>query len=142
MRLTRAGEYAIRCILYMTAKGTGTLISKKEIASRCAIPLQFLSKIALELKKAEILEIRQGPKGGFIIKKNPEDLTLLTVIEAIIGEIYLNDCIARPSQCSASPKCPVHKVWQKARRQLRNTLNSVTFEQLAKDPECIPDFRE
>ena len=142
MRLTRAGEYAIRCILYMTSKGTETLISKKEIASRCAIPLQFLSKIAQELRKAGIIEIRQGPRGGFILTKNPADLTLLTVIEAIIGKIYLNDCIARPEQCTASSKCPVHKVWHKARRQLRRTLDSVTFEQLAKEPECIPDFRE
>ncbi len=142
MRLTRAGEYAIRCILYLTAKGEGVLTSKKEIAARCGIPPQFLSKIAQELQKARIIEIRQGPKGGFILTTNPDKLTLLDVIEAIIGEIYLNDCIARPNQCTASPKCPVHRVWNKAREQLRQTLNSVTFSELAKDPSCLPDFRE
>ncbi len=140
MRLTRAGEYAIRCILYLAAKGEGVLTSKKEIAARCEIPPQFLSKIAQELQKARIIEIRQGPKGGFILTRNPKDLTLLNVIEAIIGEIYLNDCIARPNQCTASPKCPVHKVWNKAREQLRSTLDAVTFSELARDPNCLPDF--
>lgn len=142
MRLTRAGEYAIRCILYLSAKGPGVLISKKEIATKCAIPPQFLSKIAQELQKARIIEIRQGPKGGFILVQDPENLTLLKVIESIIGEIYLNDCIARPSQCTASPTCAVHKVWIKARKELRSTLGSVTFDELAKDPLCIPNFEE
>ena len=140
MRLTRAGEYAIRCVLYLSAKGEGMLTSKKEIASKCGIPPQFLSKIAQELQKARIIEIRQGPRGGFILAQNPEELTLLNVVEAIIGEIYLNDCVARPNQCTASPKCPVHRVWNKAREQLRNTLNSVTFKELASEPNCLPDF--
>ncbi len=142
MRLTRAGEYAIRCILYLSAEGEGVLTSKKDIAARCAIPPQFLSKIAQELQKARIIDIKQGAKGGFILARDPASLTLLEVVEAMIGEIYLNDCIARPSQCNASPKCPVHKVWQKARNQLRETLASVTFKELAADPSCLPDLRE
>ncbi len=140
MRLTRAGEYAIRCILYLAYKGPGVLVSKKEIAAKCAIPPQFLSKIAQELQKARILEIKQGPKGGFVLTSEPDELTLLDVVEAIIGEIYLNDCIARPNQCSASSTCAVHKVWGKARNELRRTLQSVTFKELAKDPSCIPNF--
>lgn len=140
MRLTRAGEYAIRSVLYLAAKGEGVLTSKKEIASRCGIPPQFLSKIAQELQKARIIEIKQGPKGGFLLTRDPDELTLLNVVEAIIGEIYLNDCIARPEQCTASSLCPVHRVWHKAREQLRNTLDSVTFSELAADPSCLPDF--
>ena len=140
MRLTRAGEYAIRCILYLSYKGQGVLVSKKEIAAKCAIPPQFLSKIAQELQKARILEIKQGPKGGFVLTSDPGKLTLLHVVEAIIGEIYLNDCIARPNQCAASSKCAVHKVWGKARAQLRKTLDSVTFKELSADPVCIPNF--
>ncbi len=140
MRLTRAGEYAIRCIMYLSYKGKGKLVSKKEIAAKCAIPTHFLSKIAQELQKAKILEIKQGPRGGFVLTKDPSELTLLEVIEAIIGEIYLNDCIARPEMCEASNICAVHKVWQKARRELRNILNSVTFDKLVKDPKCIPNF--
>ena len=142
MRLTRAGEYAIRCILYLSTKGEGVLTSKKEIAAKCAIPPQFLSKIAQELQKARLIEIKQGPKGGFILTKNPGELTLLNVVEAIIGEIYLNDCIARPNQCSASNTCPVHRVWIKAKDQLRQTLDSVTFAELAREPRCIPNFEQ
>jgi Rrf2 family protein len=136
MRLTRAGEYAIRCILYMSKQGREKLVSRKEIADACEIPHHFLAKIAQELAKAGIIEIRQGAKGGFILIKDPYDISMLQVIEAIIGEIYLNDCIARPESCKASPVCSVHKVWETARQQLRTTLGSVTFQQLLDEQVC------
>lgn len=138
MRLTRAAEYAIRCITYLAKQGRGVLASKKDIAERAEIPPHFLSKIAQDLAKAGFIEIRQGARGGFSLLKAPKDITLLDVIETMIGEIYLNDCVARPSSCNATDKCAVHRVWTKARKQLRATLREATFDQLIQDKTCIP----
>lgn len=140
MRLTRAGEYAVRCILYMSKKGKEKLVSRKEIAEACDIPHHFLAKIAQELAKAGIIEIRQGAKGGFVLVHDPAEITLLEVVEAIIGEIYLNDCVSRPESCKASPVCGVHKVWEKARQQLRDTLKGVNFAALLEDNACNFQF--
>ena len=137
MRLTRAGEYAVRCVLYLSKKGKGVLVSRKEVAEQAVIPTHFLAKIAQELAKVGMIEIRQGAKGGFVLLMNPEEITLLQVVEIVIGEIFLNDCVVRPESCGASPSCSVHGVWMRARDQLRNTLGSVTFAELIKEPVCI-----
>ena len=138
MRLTRAGEYAIRCILYLAKRGKGVVISRKDIAEHAEIPQHFLAKIAQDLAKAGLIEIRQGAKGGFSLSKDPQDITLLEVVETMIGEIYLDDCVARPSSCDILNACAVHKVWMKARIQLRQTLNEATFDKLVNDKTCIP----
>lgn len=138
MRLTRAAEYAIRCILYLAKKGQGELASRKDIAENAEIPLHFLAKIAQDLAKAGLIEISQGAKGGFSLIKKPQDITLLEVVETMIGEIYLNDCVARPSSCNVLDACAVHNVWIKARMQLRQTLREVTFDQLIQHKSCIP----
>lgn len=138
MRLTRAGEYAIRCIVYLANQGRGELVSRKDIAENAEIPLHFLAKIAQDLARAGFIEIRQGAKGGFALLKDPKDITLLEVVETMIGEIYLNDCIARPSSCNILDACAVHTVWIKARTQLRQTLRDVAFDQLIRDRSCIP----
>lgn len=140
MRLTRAGEYAVRCMLYLSCLGVGKIGSRKEIAQAMDIPAQFLVKIAQQLAKAGYIEIVQGPKGGFRLVKPPEKATLLGVIEAVIGEIYLNDCLMRPDSCDRSPTCAVYQVWQKARRQLRQTLEETTFASLQSDPSCFGYF--
>ncbi|HHO47475.1 MAG TPA: Rrf2 family transcriptional regulator [Desulfobacteraceae bacterium] len=137
MRLTRAAEYAIRCVLYLTQLGPGRLASRKEIAEHAEIPPPFLAKIAQDLARAGLIEIRQGAKGGFVLLKDPKEITLLEVVETMIGEIYLNDCVARPSSCNAMEACGVHRVWLHARNQLRETLRRATFDTLIRDRLCI-----
>lgn len=140
MRLTRAGEYAVRCMICLAHKGVGVLVSKQEIAERAEIPTHFLAKIAQDLARAHLIEIRQGSKGGYILLKDPAEMTLLEVVEVMIGEINLNDCVGRPETCMASNRCAVHRIWEEARNQLRQTLGAVTFAQLIKEESCIPVF--
>ena len=138
MRLTRAAEYAIRCMVYLSNKGRGVLTSRQEIASKANIPTHFLAKIAQDLARSGFIEIKQGARGGFMLLKDPNRITLLEVVETMIGEIYLNDCVARPSSCKVTGDCSVHRVWMTVRDQLRTTLNSVTFAQLIKENSCVP----
>jgi Rrf2 family protein len=142
MRLTRAAEYAIRCMIYLSRQGQGVLTSRQEIAQQADIPTHFLAKIAQDLAKADLIEIRQGAKGGFILRTNPAAITLLEVVETMIGEIFLNDCIARPAGCKVSYHCAVHRVWLDARDQLRNTLRQVNFDQLVADASCLPLYQK
>jgi Rrf2 family protein len=137
MRLTRACEYAIRCVLHLSTKKKGLVVNRKEIARAMDIPNQFLGKIAQQLSRSGILEIVQGPKGGLHLLIAPEKLSLLDVVESIMGEIFLNDCILRPDSCGRSYTCAVHFVWQKAKNQLRETLREATFAVLVKDDGCI-----
>lgn len=138
MRLTRAGEYAIRCISYLSSKGVGVSIPKQEVVERGEIPASFLSKIAQDLSKAGLIEIKQGAKGGYVLLKDPQSISLLEVVEIMIGKIYLNDCVGRPAACPSSPRCLVHRVWDKASEQLRETLANANFAQLSKQSFCIP----
>lgn len=142
MRLTRAAEYAIRCMIHLCRQGRGVLTSRQAIAEQADIPIHFLAKIAQDLAKAGFIEIRQGAKGGFVLSKSPSSITLLEVVETMIGEIYLNDCIARPTGCKVSYHCAVHRVWLDARDQLRENLRQVSFDQLITDTSCLPAYPE
>jgi Rrf2 family transcriptional regulator, iron-sulfur cluster assembly transcription factor len=137
MRITRAGEYAVRCILYMAAREKGLTIGRKEISESMDIPDQFLGKIAQQLARAGIMEIIQGAKGGYRLLKKPKEITLLDVVETVMGEIFLNDCLMNPNTCSKSSSCTVNAVWERAREQLRTTLRAATFDRLLKEESCI-----
>ena len=137
MRLTRAGEYAVRCVLYLSAREEGVVTSRREVAEAMEIPGVFLGKIAQQLARAGILEIVQGARGGFRLLRSPEELTLLEVVEAVVGEIFLNDCLLKPRSCSRVESCAVHQVWIKARTQLRETLGQATFAQFLSEESCV-----
>jgi Rrf2 family protein len=131
MRLTRAGEYAIRCVLYLSALDREEAVSRREICEAMGIPHHFLGKIAQELSKAGLLAISQGARGGYRLGRAPNDISLLEVLEAVEGEIILNDCLESRTACARALTCSVHPIWAQARDKLRKSLAEVSFASLA-----------
>ena len=127
----------MRCVMCLARNGgTENVVSRQAVSESGNIPPHFLAKIAQQLSRAGIIEILQGARGGYRLIVPPEKLSLLSVIEAIIGEIFLNDCVIRPESCHASSSCAVNNVWLQARNQLRETLGQVTFAKLLQEESC------
>jgi Rrf2 family protein len=124
-------------VLYLADRGSDQVVSRKQIAKEMDIPPHFLGKIAQQLAREGIIEIVQGARGGFRLIVAPEEVTLLQVVEAVIGEIFLNDCVMRADACHRSHACSVHNIWEDARRQLRSFLREATFAKLLKESSCI-----
>lgn len=132
MILTRASEYAIRCVLFLATREPDEVVSRRTISLEMDIPTQFLSKIAQRLARVGLIEIRQGAKGGYLLARPAGEISLLDVIEAVEGEVFLNQCLMRPDFCDRSPHCPVHQVWHQAREGLRRVLSEADFASLAR----------
>ena len=134
MKINRATDYGIRLMMYLAAR-PGTIVPRAEVAQKMAIPAEFLAKIAQLLAKAGFIEIRKGRAGGYILARDPSQITLLDLVETLEGEISLNLCVGRPEACSFSPTCKVHLVWQAARKGLRDFLASIRLTDLIEKSE-------
>jgi Rrf2 family protein len=89
MRLSRAGEYAVRCVLYLANRPAKEVVPRWAVAQAMEIPEPFLAKIGQQLARAGILEILQGAKGGYRLRRSPQEISLLEVVEAVMGELFL-----------------------------------------------------
>jgi len=98
-----------------------------EIASQMMVPKSFLSKILQKLVKVGVVKSFRGVKGGFQLDRDPNDITLLDVIEAIEGTIVLNACALDSAVCAFSGTCAVHPVWVKLRAEFNEMLRSYNF---------------
>jgi len=123
-------------MLYLCSQKEPGVVRREDIAREMEIPSQFLGKIAQQLARAHFIEIVQGAGGGYRLLSNPRKLTLLEVVESVMGEIVLNDCQLMPGTCFRSSSCSVHKVWERAREQLRETLRQATFSTLIEEESC------
>jgi Rrf2 family protein len=131
MEITRATEYAVRCVLHLALEPGDRVVPRREIAAAREIPEQFLGKIAQRLSRAGIIRILQGARGGYQLSSPAAKITLLAVVEAAEGDLGLNTCVMHAKACSRTCVCAAHRVWVEARRQLRATLGGVTFAELA-----------
>ncbi len=130
MVITRATEYAIRAVLHMAMQAPGATILKKDICEEQEITPAFLTKILQPLIKSGIVGSQRGVRGGFFLNKSADAITLLDVIKAEEGPIHLNLCLEEAGSCKRETYCVVQKVWQQARADLANILDSYTFAQL------------
>ena len=130
MQITRETDYAMRCVLYLSGQ-PDKVVMVDEISREMATPKSFLAKILQKLVKAGVVKSFRGVKGGFQLNREPGDISLLDVIEAIEGVIVLNSCAVDSSVCGFSGTCGVHTVWVKLRGEVNDLMRKHTFADIA-----------
>jgi Rrf2 family protein len=137
--ITRATEYAIRAILYMSRQPAGEIVYKKDICKAQEITPAFLTKILQPLIKDGIVGSQRGVGGGFYLAKAAEEVTLLDIIKSQEGPVYLNQCLVKEGACEREFFCPVHGAWAEIREELMGILSRYDFASLAaKDEGSLP----
>jgi Rrf2 family protein len=133
MQITRETDYAIRCVYYLAGKKNGVTMVD-EISKEMNIPKSFLAKILQKLGKFALVKSFRGVKGGFILARAPQEISLLEVIEAVQGPVAMNICALDKTLCERSSACAIHPVWIEIRRQVEETLRRKNFADLRLDP--------
>ncbi len=131
MVITRATEYAIRALLFLTKQPKGQIVYKKDICKSQKITPAFLTKILQPLIKDGIVGSQRGVGGGFYLIRDPSRISVLDVIKSQEGPLYLNHCLSPEEVCTREDTCPVKIVWEEANRGLIKTLSDYNFQALA-----------
>ncbi len=132
MQITRQADYAIRAVLYLAQLGPNQRAATSTVAQEKHIPPSFLAKIISQLSIAGLLHTSRGARGGVSLARDPKDISLLDVVEAIDGPILLNECVSDSGACDFEEECPLHPIWQEAQAQLVERLRNTHFDQLGK----------
>ena len=132
MQITRESDYGIRSVLYLARQPFKKICFVNEISEDYKIPRSFLAKILQKLVKAKIVRSYRGVKGGFSLARQPRDISVLNVLEAIDGKVTLNLCLTDKKLCSFSRHCPVSAVWATAQSKVVEVLSKSNFEDMAR----------
>lgn len=133
MQITRQADYAVRAVLHLArinSTNGNQRAATSQVAKEQHIPPSFLAKIISQLSIAGLLHTSRGARGGVTLARQPEDITLLEVIESIDGPIMLNECVGENSTCTFDDDCPLRSVWCEAQEELVGRLKGTNFQQL------------
>jgi len=127
MQITRQADYAVRAVLYLAQLGPEKRAATSQIAQEQAIPPSFLAKIVSQLSVAGLLQTSRGARGGVSLARDPDQISLLEVVEAIDGPILLNECVSGNGACTFGEDCPMRPVWCDAQAELVDRLKTTNF---------------
>lgn len=131
MQLTRAGEYAIKSLVYLASRKEGYRALAQELATAENIPVNFVRKILETMVKAGLVKSYRGMSGGFALGRPATSITLREVLEAVEGPLALNQCLT-PASCDAQPGCPMSQVWMEAQHALETVLGRYSLADVAR----------
>jgi Rrf2 family protein len=130
MQITRQADYAIRAVRYLAKQGSDQRVATSTVAREMQIPASFLAKIISQLSIAGLLHTSRGARGGVSLARDPKEISVLDVVEAIDGPILLNECVGDKKPCNFESDCLVHPIWQEVQESLVSRLRATRFDVL------------
>jgi Rrf2 family iron-sulfur cluster assembly transcriptional regulator len=130
MRLSTRSRYGTRLMVDLAQHSKEGPIQLGEIAKRQEISLKYLEQLIIPLKKAKFIRSVRGPKGGHILAKPPEDITVGEVVCVLERGIDLTMCTLNPDMCERSEGCKTRQLWDMATKAMYDKLNSITLSEV------------
>lgn len=136
MKITSETDYAIRIICLLTLRNEK--VDSATISENTGVPIRFAHKILRTLIGANIVKSIKGVKGGYMLSKEPKDISLLDVIETIDGKIIINKCLADGFQCT-NPKtkenqfCAINDLLSGINNDIVTKFSEITFDIIHKN---------
>ncbi|MBQ2579990.1 MAG: Rrf2 family transcriptional regulator [Ruminococcus sp.] len=137
MYITLETDYAVRIVSELCKQQEK--LDAKTISTNTSVPLRFAVKILRKLVSLDIVRSYQGVQGGYRINKEPNQITLKTIVEAIEGTYCFSRCLAPDGECNrgASGKCCNQRAFAEITQQVNKLLESYDFEYLSHQQAAI-----
>lgn len=88
LRLSNRGRYALKAVFDLACHADAP-VQVRDVASRQRIPLRFLEQIFQLLKRGGLVESKRGPRGGFLLAREPDEVKLGDILRAVEGPVVL-----------------------------------------------------
>lgn len=130
MKISTKGRYGLRTLMDISIHQTKGPVNLNDIAERQGISAKYLWQIVNLLKTAGFVRGTRGPKGGYILIRDPADITMLDVIQILEGPISLVECVDDADFCDRMEHCVAHSVWTDVSQVIRGALQKITLAEI------------
>jgi Rrf2 family protein len=132
LRLSKRSDYALIAMRHL-ATGAGSA-SARELAQRFDIPVELLAKVLQKLARAGLLVSHQGIRGGYVLSRAADQISVADIIVAVDGPLTVTACSDQDHSCDQYQKCNVRDPLWRLKDRIVSALASCTLGELAGDP--------
>ena len=139
MRLSNLADYAV-VMLAAAVRSDGVRLSATCLAEQTGVPLPTAQKLVGRLAAAGLIVSSRGTGGGFRLARDPSDISLADIVEAVEGKIAMTTCVDHGRHdCAVEKTCQVKPHWNAVNDAMRGALAGVSLASLSKFPGETPD---
>ena len=136
MIISTKGRYGVRAMFTLAMYGLNEPLSIKFIADNQNISELYLEQLFSRLKSAGLIKSVRGAQGGYLLGKEPKDISVGSIMRALEGPLAPSDCVVEEtSTCQNSECCVTRVVWQRIYEGLNNVVDSITLQDMLDELE-------
>jgi len=141
MKLSTKSTYGLRAMLNVAMESDGVAVPISDISKNEGISVQYLEQLLNKLRREGLIESVRGPKGGYVLSKDPGSITVADIVEALEGDIRLSHCVSSGktpgTNCKKTRSCVPKIVWLKLSNAINDCLKSMTLKDLCGEARKI-----
>ena len=137
MKLSTRSRYGTRLLLDMAEHYQGGPTQLGVIARRLGIAVKYLEQIIIPLKREGLVKSARGYKGGYMLARRPEEITVREIVVLLEGGLRLTACTELPESCERAETCVMRLVWQVAAEAMHQKLEGYTLADLLKMEQSV-----
>ncbi len=132
MKLTSKGRYAVMALVDIARFDSINPVSLRDISLRQGISLNYLEQIFSKLKKNEIVKSIRGTQGGYVLNKNPNDIKLTNILNAVDEKVKTVQCKKESKRgCNGkATKCITHNLWDELEIHINTFFENKSLKDL------------
>lgn len=130
MKLSTKGKYGIKAMLELALVYNKGAISVRSISEKQNISELYLEQIFSILRKNEFIKSIRGAKGGYVLIKDPKDVTIKNIMDVLEGPVSISNCIEHGANCDNLDKCATRILWVKIKDAIDDIFTSVTLQHI------------
>jgi len=130
VKLSNKGRYGVRAIFDIAFHSGGKATQIKDISRRQAIPPRFLEQIFQDLKRAGLVTSKRGPRGGYALATDPEDIRVGDIVRALEGPLVLAGGTDRAGSGDETSRAVTEEVFSELSRNIEACFDAVTIQDL------------
>lgn len=131
MQISTRVRYGMRAMIELAMEQNNLPLRIPVIAENQDISLKYLEQLMIILKNAGLVKSVRGKAGGYILARDPENITAAEIFSALDGNFTIIPCVNEPCHCERREICKTQGLWQKIDSSLKKTLGEITLRSLA-----------
>ncbi len=134
LRLSTKGQYGVRAMFEIARGCTRGPITIKEISEKQDVSISYLEQILNTLRKAEIIRSVKGPGGGYMLNREPSEISIGEILRVLEGPVAITSCLDPREGCVRVEGCVTHLLWKSLGEKIEAFLDTMTLEDLLNGP--------
>jgi Rrf2 family protein len=122
--------------MFVAQAPAGTPVLIAQVGKATGAPEEYLRKVFQQLARSGVVSSRRGSRGGFLLSRPSDQITLRHIVESIDGSLPAYSCLRDSRHCGLPLPCPVQKAFDEAQRRMAEVLESTSLSDLLEDIEA------